>query len=96
MHVNEEFEEEVEVIKQTSIDLFQKGGINLHKWQPNIPSLQPSIIKSESKLTYVKEKFKNTADLTKILGVPWDKIRDNLSVCVMIMIMMMMMMMMSF
>ena len=55
MHVNEEFEEEVEVIKQTSIDLFQKGGINLHKWQPNIPSLQPSNIKSESKLTYAKE-----------------------------------------
>ena len=29
-----------------------------------------------------REKFKNTADLTKILGVPWDKNRDNLSIAV--------------
>ena len=65
MHVNEEFEEEVEVIKQTSIDLFQKGGINLHKWQPNIPSLQPSNIKSESKLTYAKENSKTQPILQK-------------------------------
>ena len=27
-----------------------------------------------------REKFKNTADLTKILGVPWDKNRNNLSI----------------
>ena len=65
MHVNEEFEEEVEVIKQTSIDLFQNGGINLHKWQPNIPSLQPSNIKSESKLTYAKENSKTQPILQK-------------------------------
>ena len=65
MHVNEEFEEEVEVIKQTSIDLFQKGGINLHKWQPNISSLQPSNIKSESKLTYAKENSKTQPILQK-------------------------------
>ena len=61
--------EEVEVIKQKSIELFRKGGFNLHKWHSNIlPSLQSSNIKSESELTYAKEKFKNTADLTKILG----------------------------
>ena len=44
--------EEVEVIKQKSIELFGKGGFNLHKWHPNIPSLQSSNIKSESELTY--------------------------------------------
>ena len=29
-----------------------------------------------------KKTFKNTADLTKILGVPWDENRDNLSTVV--------------
>ena len=28
----------------------------------------------------IKEKYKNKSDLTKILGVPWYKNRDNLSV----------------
>ena len=51
-------------------------------WHSNIPSLQTSNTKSESELTYSKEKFKNTADLTEILGVPWDKNRDNLYIVV--------------
>ena len=70
--------EEVEVIKQKSIELFGKSGFNLHKWHSNIPSLQSSNTKSESELTYAKEKLKGT----KILGVPWDKNRDNLSIVV--------------
>ena len=51
-------------------------------WHSNIPSLQTSDTKSESELTYSKEKFKNTADLKKILGVPWDKNRDNLFIVI--------------
>ena len=62
--------EEIEVIKQKSIELFQKGGFNLRKWHSNILSLQSSNEKSERGLTYAKEKIKNTADLTKITGVP--------------------------
>ena len=51
-------------------------------WHSNIPSLQTSNTKSESEFTYSKEKFKNTADLKKILGVPWDKNRDNLFIVI--------------
>ena len=40
--------EEVEVIQQKSIELFRKGGINLHKWYSNIPSLQSFNRTSES------------------------------------------------
>ena len=47
-------EEEVEVIKQMSIELFRKGGFNLLKWHSNILSLQSSNIKSESELTHAK------------------------------------------
>ena len=57
--------EELEVIKQISIALFQKGGFDLHKLHSNIPSLQSSNTKSESEITYTKEKIKNTAILQK-------------------------------
>ena len=57
--------EELEVIKQISIALFQKGGFYLHKLHSNIPSLQSSNTKSESEITYTKEKIKNTAILQK-------------------------------
>ena len=72
--------EDFEVIKQKSIALIQKGGFDLHKLHSNIPLLQSSNTKSESEITYAKEKIKNTANLTKILRVPWDKKCDNLSV----------------
>ena len=60
--------EEVEVIKQKSIELFRKGGFNLHKWHSNIPSLQSSNTKSESELTYAKEKLKNSRFYKNIRG----------------------------
>ena len=59
--------------------LFRKGEFNLHRWHSNIPSLQSSNIKSERKLTYIKE---TQPILQKILGLLWDKNRDNLSVVV--------------
>ena len=41
--------EEVEVIKQKSIELFRKGGFNLRKWHSDIPSLQSSNTQSALK-----------------------------------------------
>ena len=72
--------EEVGVIKQKSIELFQKSKFNLHNWNSNIPLLQSSNTKAESEFSYVKEKLKNTAERIKILGVPSKKNCDNLSV----------------
>ena len=65
--------EEVEVIKQKSIDLFRKRKFNLHNWHSNIPLLQSSSTKYESDVSYVKEKLNFTVELIKILGVPWKK-----------------------
>ena len=72
--------EEVGVIKQKSIELFQKSKFNLHNWNSNIPLLQSSNTKSESGFSYVKDKLKNTAERIKILRVPSTKNCDNLSV----------------
>ena len=59
--------------------LFREDRFDLHEWHSDIPSLQSSNTKSESELTYAKEKFKKSTNLTKIVGVPWVKIGDNLS-----------------
>ena len=59
--------------------LFREDRYDLHEWHSDIPSLQSSNKKSESELTFAKEKFKKSTNLTKILGVPWVKIGDNLS-----------------
>ena len=72
--------EEVGVIKQKSIELFQKSKFNLHNWNSNIPLLQSSNTKSESGFSYVKDKLKNTAERIKILRVPSKKNCDSLSV----------------
>ena len=62
--------EEVEVIKQKSIELFRKGGFNLHKWHSNMPSLQPSNTKSVNELTYAKEKIKNSQSYKNTRSTP--------------------------
>ena len=56
--------EELEVINQKYIELFRNDRFNLHKWYSNLRSLRSSSIKSESELTYAKEKLKK-ADLSK-------------------------------
>ena len=57
----------VKNIKQESIELFFKGGFNLHKWHSNIPSLENNNVYSEQ--TYTKELFNNDSGHTKILGL---------------------------
>ena len=59
--------------------IFREDRFDLHERHSDIRPLRSSNRKSESELTYAKEKFKNSANLTKILGVPWVKIGDNLS-----------------
>ena len=59
--------------------IFREDRFDLHERHSDIRPLRSSNRKSESQLTYAKEKFKKSANLTKILGVPWVKIGDNLS-----------------
>ena len=61
--------EEVEVIKQKYIELFRNNRFDLHKWYSDIPSLQSSSIKSESELTYAKEKLKKSRSYKKYPGI---------------------------
>lgn len=45
-------------------------------------TLQPSNTNSESEHTFVKEKLRNTTDLTKALAVTWNRGNINMSVTI--------------
>ena len=60
--------EEVKEIKQNSIQLFKKGGFNLHKWNSNVPELE-SENSNQSELTYAKQVLNQGSNGTKILGL---------------------------
>ena len=70
----------VEILKQKSEELFKKGGFNLHKWYSNILSLENAKTSTSSELTYAKQMFQTSLNETKILGVPWNKLTDKLSI----------------
>ena len=71
--------EEVKEIKQKSIQLFKKGGFNLHKWHSNVSELE-SESSDQSDLTYAKQVLNQGSNETKILGLGWNKQNDTLSV----------------
>ena len=70
---------EVKEIKNQSIDLFAKGGFKLHKWHSNISSLENNSSENNNELTYAKQLFNNQQNCTKILGLVWDKKKDQIS-----------------
>ena len=69
---------EVENLKQKSIELFSKGGFNLHKWNSNIPSLEND--NTNFQQTYAKQLFSSNSGHTKILGLDWNKITDKINI----------------
>ena len=72
--------EEVKEIKQNSVQLFKKGGFNLHKWNSNVPAELESENSNQSELTYAKQVLNQGRNETKILGLEWNKRNDTLSV----------------
>ena len=64
-------QEEVQKVKEVTIDVFKKAGFELHKWHSNIPRLE---MKDD------RENVKHEQLDCKILGVPWNKKDDTLSV----------------
>ena len=59
--------------------MFAKGGFKLHKWHSNISSLENNSSENNNELTYAKQLFNNQQNCTKILGLVWDKKKDQIS-----------------
>ena len=72
--------DEVKIIKEKSIELFKKGGFNLHKWNSNVPSLESKSAEGKQELTYAKQILTQDSNEIKILGLCWNKEKDNISV----------------
>ena len=72
--------DEVKTTKEKSIELFKKGGFNLHKWNSNVPSLESKSAEGKQELTYAKQILSQDSNEIKILGLCWNKEKDNISV----------------
>ena len=73
--------EKVKHLKETAIDIFQKGDFELHKWHSNIPELESEVKPSdESDQSFAKQQLGVGNDETKLLGLQWNKAEDTITV----------------
>ena len=70
---------EVKEMKETAIKIFADGGFELHKWHCNSWKLDGEA-DMDCDSTFAKEKLNVRYYETKLLGVKWDKDKDELSV----------------
>ena len=73
-------EEKVKKIKKTSEKILGEACIELHKWGSNAKQLEETQEEHSSKLLYVKLEFRTRATGCKILGIPWDNLKDTFEV----------------
>ena len=67
---------EVDKIKGDSVNLFQRGGFKLHKWNSNEQALDTNDSVKENELNFPKQHLRTNPKETKLLGLLWDKRED--------------------
>ena len=70
---------EVNVLKKTAIHVMNEGGFQLHKWHSNVEELE-SDQSEDRENTYAKSSLGTKSSECKLLGVPWNKRKDTMSV----------------
>jgi hypothetical protein len=72
---------EVESLKESAIEIFDRAHFLLHKWHSNEPSLEaPGGHDPETEPSFAKQQLGVTNDETKLLGMKWNKSTDQLAV----------------
>ena len=74
---------ETQVQKEKTIEVFNDAVFTIHKWHSNAPELEPmnEPQPKPTDLTYAKGHWgENEQPNGKLLGVPWDRIQDTISV----------------
>ena len=66
--------------KETCISIFEEAKFKLHKWHSNVPELESDHVEHQAGETYAKEQLQPKESITSILGVPWNKTKDSISV----------------
>ena len=75
-----ETEEEVADLKKTTIAIFEEAAFKLHKWNSNKPALEGEVEQRDGEQSYAKQKLCVNPGETKLLGLLWDKKRDEIAV----------------
>ena len=72
--------EETKELKRDAIEIFDDAKFKLHKWHSNIAELESDSVESEP--TFAKQQLKGSSTSldSKLLGLPWDKVKDRLRV----------------
>ena len=72
---------EVESLKESAIEIFDRAHFQLHKWHSNEPSLEaPGGHDPETETSFAKQQLGVKNDETKLLGMKWNKSTDQLAV----------------
>lgn len=74
--------QEAKQLKKGSTEIFGDANFTLHKWNSNEPSLERDEDSGNNEdRSYAKQELGTQPTKTKLLGLPWDKAADLLSVC---------------
>ena len=75
--------ETVATKRSRAIEIFKDGTFKLHKWHSNVATLETENgcnSTEEEEISYAKQQLGSSKPDTKLLGLPWDKSKDTLSV----------------
>ena len=71
--------EEVQHLKQTSVEIFSRASFKLHKWHSNRKELvKEELDDSESEESFTKQQLKSKESGTKLLGLGWNESEDTI------------------
>ena len=68
--------DDVQRLKDISIKVFRKAGIELHKWHSNVPVLEDANPGELLDQTFAKQQLGVKESDSKILGIHWNKVND--------------------
>ena len=74
--------EKVNQLKKTSVEIFNDGTFQLHKWHSNVLALEveETHLSSSTVETFAKQQLGVRSGQTTLLDLPWDKERDVIKV----------------
>ena len=73
--------EEVQHLKQTSVEIFSRASFTLHKWHSNRKELvKEELDDLESEESFAKQQLKSKESGTKLLGLGWNESEDTISI----------------
>ena len=71
---------EVKEKKSRAIEIFEDATFRLHKWHSNVKELESPSHNDQEEVTFAKQELGDSTPRAKLLGFPWDKSKDSLSV----------------